>query len=79
MKVYFNPQYYYLTDDANRLTKVLQTNQTGGGYKLQFINVDNLKSAVVDINIDDRTSMTIRKMAYPTVRVGPKRRTSTNS
>jgi len=76
LKLYFNPEYYYLTDDKNRFVKVLQTKQTGGGYRLQFINIDNLKSADIDITIDDRTTATSRKMAYPTVRFGPKRQAS---
>ena len=78
MKVYFNPEYYYLTDDQNRMTKVVQTKQTGGGYKLQFINIDSLKSAVLDITIDDRTLLTTRKMSYPNVRFGPKRKASSS-
>ncbi len=75
MKLYFNPEYYYLTDDKDRFVKVLQTKQTGGSYKLQFFNVDNLKSHDLDITIDDRTSMTSRTLSYPTVRFGPKRKT----
>lgn len=74
MKVYFNPEYYYLTDDRNRYVKVLQTKQTGGSYRLQFINVDNLKAANLDITIDDRTLATARTIAYPTVQFGPKRK-----
>ena len=75
MKVYFNPEYYYLYDDRQRYTKVLQTKQTGGSYKLQFLNIDNLKTQDLDIVIDDRMLMTSRRLAYPTVRFGPKRRT----
>lgn len=74
MRLFFNPEYYYLTDDENRYVKVLQTRQTGGSYKLQFINVDNLKSAVVNIDIDDRSSQTTDKLAQPFIRFGPKRR-----
>lgn len=74
MRVYFNPEYYYLTDDRNRYVKVLQTKQTGGSYRLQFINVDNLKSANLDITIDDRTLASSRRIAYPTVQFGPKRK-----
>lgn len=74
MKVYFNPEYYYLTDDRNRYIKVMQTKQTGGSYRLQFINVDNLKSANLDITIDDRSLATTRAIAYPTIMFGPKRK-----
>lgn len=74
MKLYFNPEYYYLYDDENRYVRVLSTKQTGGSYRLQFINLDNLKSHDLNIDIDDRILVTQRKMAYPTVRFGPKRR-----
>jgi hypothetical protein len=74
MKVYFNPEYYYLYDDHQRYVKVLQTKQTGGAYKLQFLNIDNLKTHDLDIVIDDNTLMTSRRLAYPTIRFGPKRR-----
>lgn len=73
MRLYFNPEYYYLTDDENRYVKILQTKQTGGAYKLQFINIDNLKSAMLDIEIDDRTLASTRRLSYPSVRFGPKK------
>lgn len=75
MRLFFNPEFYYLTDDNNRVTKVLQTKQAGGGYKLQFINLDSLKAADIDITIDDKTLQSSRALAYPSVRFGPKRRT----
>lgn len=74
MRVYFNPEYYYLTDDQDRYVKILQTKQNGGSYKLQFINIDNLKTACVDIDIDDRTLLGSRRISYPSVRFGPKRK-----
>jgi hypothetical protein len=74
MRLFFNPEYYYLTDDSNQHINVLQTLQTGGGYRLQFINVDNLKSDVLRIHIDDRTLLTSGQISAPTVRFGPKRR-----
>jgi hypothetical protein len=55
MQLYCNPQYYYTTDNQNSLSQVLQTNQVNGSYKVNFINLDNLKAAELDINIDDRT------------------------
>lgn len=74
MKLYFNPEYYYLTDDHNRTIRLLQTNQTGGYYKLQFINTDNLKAADLDIYIDDRTTQNrSRPLKGPIVSFGPKR------
>jgi len=75
MKVYFNPEYYYLFDDQNRYVQVLQTNQVGGSYRLQFLNADNLKSAELDIFIDDRTLATSNVIASPTVTFGKKRKT----
>jgi hypothetical protein len=73
IKLYFNPEYYYLYDDRNRYVKVLETAQSGGSYKLQFINVDNAKTQDVDITINDLTKITTKKLSYPTVRFGPKR------
>ena len=74
MKLYFNPDFYYYTDDRGRTTQVVQTKQVGGSYKLQFINLDNMKSADLDITIDDRTTHTTQKRAQPTHPVGPQRR-----
>lgn len=74
MRLIFNPEYYYLLDDQNRHHKVIQTKQSGGGYCLQFINLDNFGFATVDIKIDDRTLINNRQLAYPTVRFGPKRK-----
>lgn len=74
MKVYFNPEYYYIYDDDNRQRKVIMTKQSGGSYKLQFINVDNLKSQEVNITIDDRLTASQRTISYPNVQFGPKRK-----
>ncbi len=73
MKLYFNPEYYYLYDDRNRYVKVLQTQQDGGSYRMQFINTDNAKSQTIDINIDDRTKISSKKLSYPMIRFGPQR------
>lgn len=53
MRVYFNPEYYRVLDDDDKNIPVLSTTQDGGKYRLQFINVDNQKDQVVEINIDD--------------------------
>jgi hypothetical protein len=74
MKVYFNPEYYYLYDDSDRYVQVLQTNQVGGSYRLQFLNADNLRSAGLDIFIDDRTLATSDVIASPTVTFGKQRK-----
>ena len=54
MKLYFNPEHYYLYDDEERITKVLSTKQVGGSYKLQFLNTDNGKGQDLNIMIDDQ-------------------------
>ena len=74
MKLYFNPEYYYLYDDRNRYVKLLETAQTGGSYKLQFINMDNLKSQDLDITINDLSSLTTTTVASPTITFGSQRR-----
>lgn len=74
MKVFFNPEYYYIYDDSSRNRKVIATQQSGGSYKLQFINVDNLKSQNIDITIDERMTATQRVISYPMIRFGPKRK-----
>jgi len=56
MKLYFNPEYFAMIDDENRVIPLLATNQLGGCYKLSFINIDNQKSATLVINVDDRTT-----------------------
>jgi len=56
-KLYFNPEFYYLTDTTQKLTQVYQTKQTNGTYKINFINLDNQKSKIMTITIDDQTSM----------------------
>lgn len=76
LKVYFNPEYYYLTDDDERVTKVLSTNQTGGSYKLQFINIDNQKSAVINITIDDQVN-NVKATSKREIKTGPQRKTIT--
>jgi hypothetical protein len=48
MKLYFTPDYYYLTDNKDNYVQLLQTSQMNGSYKLQFINIDSLKDATID-------------------------------
>lgn len=74
MKVYFNPEYYHLEDDSGRFIRTIATAQTGGSYKLQFINIDNQKSRTIDITVDDRTRAATRTLGFPNFRFGPKRR-----
>jgi len=74
LKLFFNPEHYFLYDDNGRIQRTLSTNQSGGSYKLQFINLDNLKGHDLTINIDDRLSAQQRTIGYPTVQFGPKRK-----
>jgi len=79
MSLYFNPQYYYTTDDTGRSSPALQTIQNGGAYKLQFINVDNFGAAEVDITINDLTSQVEQPIAPSIITFGPKRRNLSNN
>jgi hypothetical protein len=74
LKVYFNPEFYYVYDDNERLQRVIATRQTGGSYRLQFINTDNQKSAVAEIVINDQIRAAGRTLAFPDVRFGARRR-----
>lgn len=77
LKVYFNPEFYHLYDDHERLVRLLATKQTGGSYKLQFINMDNQKSVSADILINDQVRAATQVLAFPEVRFGPRRRSQT--
>jgi hypothetical protein len=57
MHVYFVPQFYQLLDEEGREHRIISTNQTGGQYKIQFINTDTQKSEVLSIRIEDRTTI----------------------
>lgn len=69
LKVYFNPEFYTLYDDAGRVTPVIASNQRGGSYRLQFINLENQKSDVVSITVDDRTAP-LRRLSTKKVLTG---------
>jgi hypothetical protein len=58
LKLYFNPEYYQLYDDDNKFVKVLSTLQDGGEYQIQFINLDNQKSQLLNVKIDDQVTAT---------------------
>lgn len=74
LKVIFNPEFYYVYDNEDKLQPVLSTIQKGGGYKLQFINLDNQKSALIDITIDDQNTGTSTKTTRtPEFRFGKKK------
>lgn len=75
MTVIFNPEYYYLYDNNERLIRTLATRQTGGRYRLQFINIDNQKSVSMDIIINDMIRAAVKRLAFPEIRFGVKKRT----
>lgn len=58
MRLYFNPEFYYVYDDENRMQPVIATTQRGGSYRVQFINVDSQKSVTINVNIDDHVRST---------------------
>jgi len=64
-RVFFTPQYYLLEDNKKLTHSILSTNQSGGYYKLQFINTDNQKSDSLTIKIDDKIKVAEPKLAYP--------------
>lgn len=74
VKLYFNPEYYYLIDDQNKTEQVVATQQTGGSYRLQFINLDNGKASTVDISINDQLTVATTVLSTPQVTLGPKRK-----
>jgi hypothetical protein len=63
MKLYFNPEFYHYTDNQGRMSSAFKTNQTGGSYKLQFINLDNQKSQLINISIEDQISKNTRSVS----------------
>lgn len=73
MRLYFNPQYYYTSDDQNSLTQVVQTNQVNGFYKLNIINLDNLLATEIDITVDDRTTQSPQGKPVSPRQFGPAR------
>lgn len=74
MRLYFNPEYFNLTDDDEQFIRTIATKQQGGNYKLQIVNLDNQKSATVTVTIDDLIKAGTRQITYPRQRFGKKRR-----
>lgn len=54
--VCFVPECYTVVDRENRVIDEVQTDRTGGCYKLHIMNLDNQKSEVVTVNVSDRRS-----------------------
>jgi hypothetical protein len=59
MKLYFNPQYYYVIDANGAKNHVITTLQENGSYKINVINLDNQKSDVVSVTVDDKQKVII--------------------
>jgi hypothetical protein len=76
MFLYFTPQFYLLEDEHQRAHRVIATKQTGGLYKFQFLNVDNQKSEILTVRIDDRMRIGQKKISFPSFRFD-RRRNST--
>jgi hypothetical protein len=68
MTLYFVPQFYLLEDEHQRAHRVLATNQSGGLYKFHFMNVDNQKSEVITVKIDDKLRAGQKKISFPSFR-----------
>lgn len=73
MRLYFNPEFYRYTDNRGRNVRAVNTKQDGGGYVLQFMNIDSMKSADLNITIDDRTSLGGGNTQRTTMSLGPRR------
>lgn len=52
-KIYFDPEYLSVMGADNKDLGLWATQQDGGLYKLQLINVDRQKSQIINIKIDD--------------------------
>lgn len=73
-KLYFNPEFYYLYDDQQRLQQVLSTKQTGGSYKANFVNLDTQTNKVMTVTIDDQLDHTNHTLSVPEIRYGKRNR-----
>lgn len=72
LKVYFNPEFYKIADEKGNVVDAFVSKQDRGKYVMQFINTDNQKSATTSITIDDRLKAQPRRLAFPSVKFGPK-------
>jgi hypothetical protein len=68
MFVYFTPQFYQIEDEHQRTHRVVSTKQSNGSYKFQFINVDNQKSQILTVKIDDKINMSKNRLKFPSFR-----------
>lgn len=74
MKLYFNPEYYHLYDDQGRFVKVLSTQQDGGSYVINFLNLDNGLAQQITITIDDQVKATTQDVSNSQFVQGKQRR-----
>lgn len=77
LKLYFNPEFYSLTDDSGRTSPAFQTQQAGGRYVFNIVNLDTGTGGTINVGIDDR-----RTHGDPIVVVKPasnRKSSSTNS
>jgi hypothetical protein len=62
ISIYFSPEYLKIRDDDNKFYKIVEAKTPAKNsspyYVFQLINLDNQKSQVVRINIDDPTNLT---------------------
>ena len=54
LKLYFMPEYYEVRYSDGTREKTVSTTQDGGGYKLQFINLDMQEMSTINVEVDDR-------------------------
>lgn len=61
MKIYFNPEYLNLVNSDNRDLGLLATDQNGGKYRFQMVNVDLQTEKVIEINLFDKRDSSKKK------------------
>jgi hypothetical protein len=74
LKIYFNPECYQIVNDRGRATEVVAMKQHAGMYKLQLLNLDNQLGEMLNISIDDRMKLALKRKVTPAIkRAGPLR------
>ena len=58
MKIYFMPEYFKIKYTNGRVEKMLSTSEDNAYYRMQFINLQNQKSDILDIVINDPLDLT---------------------
>ena len=70
MRLCFAPEAYKVIDAEGAVQPHVRTNQIGGSYVFQFLNLDNQKSATISVTIDDRTTTKTSKRSTRKIDVG---------